>query len=106
MEIIIKNVSIKAHCLIKLVEHYHGPLCQIYSIIIVKLSKINIEFIFQIFFKAFNNLVGPNNLISTLLVFNTYFYIIYIDAFLPTINSQNIAIYKILKDIKRFNIFC
>lgn len=38
--IIIKNVSIEAHHFIDMIEHYHGLLQQVYSIIITKIPSI------------------------------------------------------------------
>ena len=38
--IIIKNVPVEAHHSINMVEHYHGPLHQVYSIITTKILGI------------------------------------------------------------------
>ncbi len=72
----IRNVPIKAYNLVRIVEYYHGPLYYIYYIIITELLDISKDIALQIAFKVINNSAGPNSLISTLLVFRAYLYIV------------------------------
>ena len=39
--IVTRSVPIKAHNLVGMVKHYHGPLCRIYHIIIMELPDID-----------------------------------------------------------------
>lgn len=72
MGMIIKNVSVKVHHSIKMVEHYYKPLQQVYSIINTKILDIKPNLALQMFFKAINNLINPNMLVFILLVFSAY----------------------------------
>lgn len=72
MRIIVKNASIEAYYFISIIEHYYSPLQQVYSIITIKILGIEPNLVFQISFKAINNLENPNKLVFTLLVFGTY----------------------------------
>ena len=74
--IVTRNVPVKAHNLVGMVERYHGPLCYIYYIIIVELLDISKDMALQMAFKAINNFVGPDGLTPTLLVFGAYLYIV------------------------------
>ena len=68
-----------------MVERYYGPLYHIYHIIIVELLDIGKDMALQMAFKAINNSIGPNGLISTLLVFRAYLYIVKFNAPNPTV---------------------
>ena len=70
--IVIKSVPIKAHNSVKIVKRYHGPLHRIYHIIITELLDIGKDIALQMAFKAINDSIGPNSLISTLLIFKAY----------------------------------
>lgn len=102
---IIKNVLVHIYHSIRLVERYHGPICQIHSIIITKLTRIKFELAFQMFFSALNDLAGSNDLILIFLVFDACFGITDIDTSLLTINQCSIAIHKAIKKVKRFHTF-
>jgi len=65
-------VPVKAHNSVRMVERYYGPLRRIYYIIITELPDIGKDIALQMAFKAINDLVGPNGLIPTLLVFRAY----------------------------------
>lgn len=106
MRIIVKNISVKAHHSIELVKCYHGSFCQIYSIIIIKLPKINFKLALQMFFKTFNNLARSNGLISILLVFGSYLYMINMNAPSPTINQYSITIYNAMEEVKKSYASC
>lgn len=58
MGIIVKKVLVKANHSIKLLECYDSPLRQFYTIITTEILGIKPKLAFQMFFKAFNNLIG------------------------------------------------
>ncbi len=78
-------MPIEAYNLVKMVKHYYSPLCCIYYIIITELPDINKDMALQMAFKAINDSAGPNSLISTLLVFRAYPYIVESNALNPIV---------------------
>ena len=72
MEIIVKNVFVKIHYSIDLIECYYESLRHVYIIIIIEIFKINADLILQMSFKIFNNSIKSNDFVFTLLVFNVY----------------------------------
>lgn len=94
MKIIIKNASIEAYYFIGIVKCYYGFLQQVYSIFTIKIPGLEPNLVFQISFKAINNSIGLNELISTLLVFSTYPKMIKLDAPFLLITQHTIAIQK------------
>lgn len=70
--IILQNTSVNAHHSIGMIEHYHRPLRQVFSIITTKILYNNLDLLFQMSFKAIKNSVDPNGLVLTLLVFTSY----------------------------------
>lgn len=106
MGIIVKNVPIEAHAFIWLVKYYHRLLYWIYNIMTTKLLEIKPKLVLPMLFKALNDTVWPNNLVVTLLIFGAYLCMTDIDAPLPTINQQSIAISKAIEEIRRFYAFC
>lgn len=72
MGIIVINAIVEAHHSIGVVEYYHRSLQQVYSIITTEIPRIKPDLAFQISFKAINNLVSPNELVLTLLVFSAH----------------------------------
>ena len=69
-----------------MVEHYHRPLQQVYSIIITEILIFKFDLAFQMFFKTIKNFVSPNRLVFILLVFSTYPRITKLDTSSPSIN--------------------
>lgn len=55
MDIIIENTLVEAYHSIKMVERYHGPLWQVYSIITIEIPGIEPNLALQMSFKAINN---------------------------------------------------
>ena len=51
--------------------------------------------------KAVNNLVGPNRIISTLLVFSTYLQLTKIDSLSPSVTKRMETIYTVTKEVRR-----
>ena len=85
MKIIVITILVETYHSIRLVECYQDLFHQIYNIIIAKLLKIKPEFVLQIFFKAFNDSIGLNGLVPTLLVFGADFCMTIINALSSTI---------------------
>ena len=71
--IIISNALVKIHNFIDMVQYYHELLYHVCSIIIAEMPGIQPNLVSQMFLKAINNLIGPNKLFLTLLVFDAYF---------------------------------
>lgn len=101
MGIIVKNVPVKAHHSIRLVERYHGPLRCVYSIITKEIPGISPELAMQMSLKALNNFVGPNGLIPTLLVFGAYPQMVEMDASSPTITQRTIVMEKAMEEVRK-----
>jgi len=55
-----------------IVERYYRPIRRAYSIIIAKIPSISKDIALQMAFKAINNIIGPNRLVLTLLVYGAY----------------------------------
>lgn len=73
IDIIVKNAPVEINYTINMVEYYHETLQQVYFIITNKIPSIKPNLALQRSFKAINNSVVPNRLVSTLLVFGAYF---------------------------------
>lgn len=71
-----------------MVEKYHVVLRSGYKMIIDDLQgcKLNKEIILQLAIKVINDTTGPNNLVTTFLVFETYFRISEFDTSISTIS--------------------
>ena len=78
-------MPVEAHNLVKIVKRYYSPLRRIYRIITTELLNISKDIALQIAFKAINNSIGSNGLISTLLVFRAYLYIVESNVPNPTV---------------------
>ncbi len=101
MNIEIKTISIETHHSIEMMKRYHESLRRIYSIIIVEMLIINLEFILQMSFKTLNDLIKLDDLVPTLLMFETYLRMIELDASSSTIIQRVIVIKKTMNKIKR-----
>ena len=55
MEIIVKNIFVKIHHSIDLIECYHESLCRVYIIITIEIFEINADLVLQMSFKTFND---------------------------------------------------
>jgi hypothetical protein len=67
-----KIVPVEAHWSIRKVERYYAVLHCVYQIISKELPDLDKEMALQMAIKAINNIVGPNRLVPTLLVFSTF----------------------------------
>ena len=74
MAIQTKEVPVEAHNSIGKVERYYVPLWWAYKIICDEIGskQIDKEIILQMAIKAVNNIVGPDGIVPTLLVFGAY----------------------------------
>lgn len=106
MAIIVKNVLVKAHYSMGMVEGYYGPLQRVYFIIIIEISGIEADLTLQMSFKVINNLVGPNRLVPTLLVFSAYLRMTKIDVPSPSITQRALTMRKAIDEIRRCIAFC
>ena len=97
--IIIKNALMEAHHSMGMVERYHEPLRQAYSIITTEIPSIKPDLALQMSFKAINNSIGPNGLVSTLLVFGAYPKMTEHDALSPSITQRTVAIRKAIDEV-------
>jgi hypothetical protein len=101
MSIRINTVSIETHHSIDMIERYHDSLRRVYVIIIAKISDIDSNSTLQMTFKALNDSIEFNELISTLLVFEAYFRMIEMNAFSSTIIQRFIAMRKAMNEIRK-----
>jgi hypothetical protein len=101
MSIEMKTVSVEAHHSIEMIEEYHESLRRVYSIIMTEISDIDFESVLQMSFKALNDSIEFDDLISTLLVFEAYSKMIENDVFTSTITQRAIAMRKTMNEVKR-----
>ena len=99
--IIIKNAPVETHHSIGMVERYHGPLRQVYSIITTEIPGIKPELALQISFKAINDSVGPNGLVSTRLVFGAYPKMSELDVPSASITQRATAMKKAMNEVQK-----
>jgi hypothetical protein len=71
----VREVLVKAYNSISKVERYYALLRRLYEILQDKLQdkKLNKEVILQIVIKAINDIIRPDKLMLTLLIFKSYF---------------------------------
>jgi di/tripeptidase len=102
MLIKVKEVLVKAHNSVGLVEQYHALLRHAYEIMKKELKNehINKEMILQMAVKAVNNSAGPDKIVPTLLVFGLYPRMTEIDPPLPTIAKRAEAIRATTKEVR------
>ena len=101
MSITVNIMSMKTHHSIEMIERYHGPLRKIYNIITSKISDIEENLTLQMIFKALNDSIESNDLMSTLLIFGAYPRMIDSDASSSTINQRSTAIKRAMKEVRK-----
>jgi len=84
-----------------IVKCYYRLICQVYFIIIAKIPNIGNDIALQIAFKAINNIVRPNRLILTLLVYSAYLQITKYNLLLLSIAQQALAIKKAIAKVQK-----
>ena len=97
MIIIVRNVFVKTHHSIDMIEKYHDFLRRIYNIIIEKIFDIEFELILQMTFKTFNDSIKFNDFVFILLIFDVYFKMIEFDV--PSFTITQKIMNQIKKDI-------
>jgi hypothetical protein len=102
MSIEVKEVLVKAHNSVGLVEQYHAPLRCAYKIMKEKLKNehINKKIILQMAVKAVNDSAGPDEIVSILLVFGLYPRITEIDPLSSSIAKRAEAIRAATKEVR------
>jgi hypothetical protein len=103
MLIKVKEVPVKAHNSVGLIERYHAPLRRANKILKEELKDKHIdkEMVLQMTVKAVNDSAGPDRIVPTLLVFGSYPRITEIDAPSPTIVKRAEAIRAATKEVRR-----
>jgi hypothetical protein len=101
MSITIKNVLVEVHHSIEMIERYHDSLRRVYSIIIAEILDIDVEMTLQMTFKAINDSIDSNELVSTLLVFEAYSRMIESDASFLIITQRALIIRKVMNEIRK-----
>ncbi len=99
MSIKVKIVSIKSHHSIEMIERYHDSLCRVYAIIVFEILDIDSNSILQMTFKALNDSIDLNDLVSILLVFDAYSRMIEMNVSFSTITQRSIAMRKAMKKV-------
>ncbi len=103
MSITIKIVLIETHHSIDMMKRYHESLRRVYSIIATEISKIDSELALQMTFKIINDSIELNDLISTLLIFETYSRMIEMNASSSIIIQRAIVMKKTMNEVRKFN---
>jgi hypothetical protein len=68
----VKIILVKAYNLVGIVKRYYRPIRKAYFIISAKIPSISKDIALQMAFKAINDIVRPNRLVLTLLVYSAY----------------------------------
>jgi hypothetical protein len=84
-----------------IVERYYRLIRRAYSIIIAEIPNIGKDMALQMAFKAINDIVGPNRLILTLLVYGAYPRITEYDPLLLLVAQQALAIKKAIAKVQK-----
>jgi hypothetical protein len=84
-----------------MIERYHDSFRRVYAIIIAKISDIDSNSTLQMTFKALNDFAEFNELIFTLLVFETYLRMTEMNAFSSTIIQRFVAMRKIMNEVRK-----
>ena len=96
-----QNAPVEAHHSIGMIERYYGPLQRVDSIISTEIPGIELDLALQMSFKAINDLVGPDGLVPTLLVFGAYPRMTEMDAPSPSITQRALTMRKAMNKIRR-----
>ncbi|EKD21678.1 hypothetical protein MBM_00791 [Drepanopeziza brunnea f. sp. 'multigermtubi' MB_m1] len=98
---ILKQMLIKAHHSVGLVERYHVLVRRAFKIVTKKLPKALREDRLQIAIKAINDTAGPNSLVPTLLVFKTLLKLTEQDRPAASTQERAAAINKAIKEVRK-----
>jgi hypothetical protein len=84
-----------------IVERYYRLIRQAYFIIIAKIPNISKDIALQMAFKAINDIIGPNRLVLTLLVYSAYLRITEYNLLLLSIAQRALAIKKAIVEVQK-----
>jgi hypothetical protein len=100
----VKEVLVEAYNSVGKVERYHSFLRRVYKIIYDKLydTKTSAEISLQITVKTINDLVGPDGIIPTLLVFRAYPKITNNSVLSPITTKRAKTIRKTSNEVRRY----
>jgi hypothetical protein len=84
-----------------IVKRYHGLIRRAYSIIIAEIPGISKDMALQMAFKAINDIVGPNGLVLTLLVYSVYPRITEHDPLSPLVAQRALAVKKAIAEVQK-----
>ena len=84
-----------------IVERYYRPIRRAYSIIIAKIPDIGKDIALQMAFKAINDIVRPNRLVLTLLVYSAYPRITEHNPLSPSVAQRALAVKKAIAEVQK-----
>lgn len=105
IRIIVKNAPVEAYHSVEMIEKYHESLRRVYFIIITEIPGIELNFAFQMSFKAMNNLIRLNELVYYSLLLAAYCKIIELNASSPWITQRAMAMKKRINKISKCSAF-
>jgi hypothetical protein len=98
----IEEIPVKAHHLIGKVERYHGPIRRAFEIITADLDNDVIsDNALQMAVKAVKDTAGPNGLVPTLLLFETYPRLSLSLPPFPSITARAAAVRKAMAEVRK-----
>jgi SUMO ligase MMS21 Smc5/6 complex component len=84
-----------------MIKRYHESLRRVYVIIVFEILDIDLNSIPQMIFEILNDSTDLNDLVSILLVFNTYSRMIEMNVSFSTITQRSIAMRKAMKEVRK-----
>jgi hypothetical protein len=98
----IEEISVKAHHLIGKIERYYGPIRRAFEIITADLNNdVTPDNALQMAIKAVNDTAGPNGLVPTLLMFETYPRLSPSSPPFPSITARAAAVRKAMAEVRK-----
>jgi hypothetical protein len=98
----IEKIPVKAYHLIDKIERYHGPIRCAFEIITADLGNdVTPDNALQMAIKAINDTAGPNGLVPTLLVFETYPRLSPLSPPFPPIIARAAAVRKAMAEVRK-----
>ncbi len=105
MTIIIKSISMKTHWSIDIVKRYHAELRRAYQMIFEDLDNETVmikEMILQMTVKTINDIVGLDELVFTLLIFDVYSRMHVMNSPISSISQRVMIIEKAMTEMRKF----
>jgi hypothetical protein len=98
----VEKILVKVYYLIDKVERYHSPIRRAFEIIIANLSNdITSDNALQMAVKVVNGTTGPNGLVLTLLMFETYPRLSSSLPLFPSITARAAAVRKAIAEVRK-----